>query len=226
VTELGPLLSWLREHYDAEPKPPLRVHASRIADGSYNYRSSRDEVSGDPIGGERTADFAPEGALGAPPFSPQFEAWIERFNRKHRSDWYPCASVLREEEVDCRHPGYPKANHCPYCAGSGSKRVLRQVYLWPMAAALHRLQLADERDERRVGPHWHKPYEPTIRVLVRTNYDVPWTASLLGFASYLSGEAHVAAALGKLQRLYSVAPIQPYRPRDLSESQAIAEAAA
>lgn len=154
---------------------------------------------------------------GAHAFSHKFEQWLGS-----KADDV-MGQIIHKP---CDHVGLPPTS-CPGCGGTGERRMHVERYRWPMRAALELLK-------RTVHMPPGVPSYASALWLYRLNdYNPQATCAALSM-SESAGEAFLLEAIRLLRTRYSEQPIRTARPSDkaqkgyrgLSESQAVAEAAA
>lgn len=151
----------------------------------------------------------PGDCLGAPRLTGAFMRLLALVDR-------PGLAAEKREERTCTHPGigqFEPAHLCAICNGAGTYTAFTYRHLSPMRAALNRLKAADrERNTDFYG---------AVMALSRAQWYVPAVTPTYP-------EPYLLMALRRLESRYSSMPIgKPRvsdRARNLSESQAIAEA--
>lgn len=144
---------------------------------------------------------------GAPPFTPRFQRWIGSGAMD---------KVSHETQSECEHRfSEGKRDGCTDCGGYGVKRVLTERYRTAMRAALFLLR----KHVHMTGVH----YADALYRLRVMDWNVQATCAAIGM-NETAGEAFLLEAIRLLRTKYSEQPIG--RPRRISESQSIAEAAA
>lgn len=193
-------LVWFMAHLDA---PPTRIHVRGVW---------HDETGGS--------------AIGAPMLSSDFSRWLMAGERMTKVEW---------EDVPCAHIGRENDNLCPSCVifdgegtpigERGTVRRAVEFYRWPMRAAMAKL--------RRIPVRRGRPdLATTLMSIARADGDVFGAIEVLTRGYPAMGDtktavAHIAYALNRVQRLYSVQPPVEVAPRrDVSEAQLDAEAEA
>lgn len=157
----------------------------------------------------------PDSALGAPAMTHRFMAWVS---------FHDCEKVEQEITVECHHPRRGEVtignrpDPCPDCQDTGVKSLPSERYRWPMRAALWNLD-----HHVHVPPRTPK-YGEALKVYRLMDWDLGATVARLwpGTKTDRDGETFLLEAIRLLRTRYAEGPVR--RPRNLSESQSIAEA--